>query len=704
MTNPVESRGHAAEQPRALSAVFTRHGLFADKNWTGLPDGFPFASVVSLGPLIGHWRTLSETDPATYGETWSRLERALADAPELTEPIGDVGLLERHADLVEDLVRPLFPASDWTSDARALSGPFGGHVLYRTHQYEQAMGPYLEERMDIINVHDHYLRTLYAYKAILGRFYGIVLNLDQPLIFVIPQEESGLSRYFKLNASIRFATIERCGDLPELTPADVDALLRNVDDMARWQALLPPRLFRFSGLTVTRLTDVTHETAVAAITHLVLTSGTEAAGSTIGALEREVRTLFRDASLRMGVASLQAGGALDLSAERRLWNSLVLRDGVRSGELAGTEGVYGRALRDGEAIAVRDVAEGGEVEEPLRSYLLRQGVGSLLLQPLHYENRRVGLLELAFPKPRAVDAATNLKARRIEPIFALAVHVAESTAELKRSLTNLKATQAQLVQQEKMASLGALTAGIAHEIKNPLNFVTNFASLCTELVDELRTALGGGDADEVAALLGDLQVAATKIHEHGLRADGIVRAMMQHARGGSATREVVDLNTVVAEYAALAFHGKRAQSPDFDVAIEYDLHPDVGVVEVVPQEIGRVVLNLVGNALDAAREPGARSDDQEPLVRVTTRRMENRVEIRVEDNGPGVSGDVREKIFEPFFTTKPTGQGTGLGLSLSYDIVAQGHGGTLEVCCDTGSGAVFVATLPAPLPAPGERG
>lgn len=401
-------------------AALARHGLFADHNWAGLPHGFPFESVVSLAPVIAHWRRLSQDNPATYAEAWAELERSLAAAPALAEPIHDVRLFDEHHEFITRLVRPLFPSSDWTSDARALSGPFGGHMLFRTRRYEQAMGAHLEARMDAINVHDHYIRTLYAYKAVLGRFYDIPLGLDQPLIFVIPDGETGLSRYFKLNAANQFVVPEACGELPPLTMADVDALLQNVGDMARWQAVLPPALFRFVGITVTTLTDVTHETATAAITHHMLTSDAHVEEN-FDTLEDEVRTLFRNPSLRLGLASLQANGALNLRSDRRLWNSLVIRDAAREGGLPWERTLYERALRGGETVVVRDVAEGG-VSEPLRAYLLRRGVRSLFLRPLRYEDRTVGLFELSAPEPRAVDAATILKSRRIEPIFALAVY------------------------------------------------------------------------------------------------------------------------------------------------------------------------------------------------------------------------------------------------------------------------------------------
>jgi signal transduction histidine kinase len=281
---------------------------------------------------------------------------------------------------------------------------------------------------------------------------------------------------------------------------------------------------------------------------------------------------------------------------------------------------------------------------------------------------------------------------------ALEREVALRTAELERSLDHLKAAQARLVQQEKMASLGALTAGIAHEIKNPLNFINNFAALSRELADDLAAET---DPEEIQAILADLKTNAEKIETHGRRADGIVRAMLEHARSGSGERRSVDLNALVVEYVELARHGQRARSTDVGVEIIRELGAAVGHVDVVPQDIGRVVLNLIGNAFDAVAERAAQvNGSYAPRVAVTTRRREGEVVIRVADNGPGIPEAGRAKVFEPFFTTKPAGSGTGLGLSLSHDIVTQGHGGTLTVESEEGRGATFIVTLPAPRPGP----
>lgn len=271
--------------------------------------------------------------------------------------------------------------------------------------------------------------------------------------------------------------------------------------------------------------------------------------------------------------------------------------------------------------------------------------------------------------------------------------VAQRTAELQASLEHLQATQERLVQQEKMASLGALTAGIAHEIKNPLNFVNNFAQLAAELVRELRGSMRRElrEDEEIAQLLDDLEQNASKVVEHGRRADNIVRAMLMHSRGGSHQREPVDMNALVKEYAGLAFHGMRAQRSNFNCDLQWSLAEGLPPIEGVPQDLGRVILNIVNNAFYAV---GAMTNGATPTVRIETARRGDDIEVRISDSGPGMSEEVRRRIFEPFFTTKPTGEGTGLGLSMSHDIVVHGHGGSLEVESEEGQGTTFVIRLP----------
>ena len=249
-----------------------------------------------------------------------------------------------------------------------------------------------------------------------------------------------------------------------------------------------------------------------------------------------------------------------------------------------------------------------------------------------------------------------------------------------------------------MASLGQLTAGIAHEIKNPLNFVNNFAEINERLAGELREAIAG--AEDLDSLIDDIERNARAINKHGKRADGIVHAMMQHASGGIGEREHTDLNALASEFIDLAYHGKRAQSPELTVDIYRDFSPDLYTCEVIPQEIARVLLNLLSNAFDAMLVKVATAgEDYQPTLTVTTFNSnatgeEKQIVLTVEDNGPGILKEIQEKIFEPFFTTKPAGLGTGLGLSLSYDIITHGHGGVLEVESVEGQSSKFRISLP----------
>jgi len=281
------------------------------------------------------------------------------------------------------------------------------------------------------------------------------------------------------------------------------------------------------------------------------------------------------------------------------------------------------------------------------------------------------------------------------------IRAARDAAEA--ALQDLKAAQANLIQAEKMASLGQLTAGIAHEIKNPLNFVNNFASLSVELLGELKEVAAPafaaldenkrGEVDEViATLTGNLE----RITEHGKRADNIVKSMLAHSRGGSSERQSVDLNALVEESLNLAYHGARAQDQNFNITLERMYDKDIAPVELVPQDITRVFLNLFGNGFYAAnkRRREASNGAFKPVLTVTTRDLGEAVEVRVRDNGSGIPAEIRDKLFQPFFTTKPTGEGTGLGLSISYDIITQQHGGTIRVASEVGAFTEFIVRLP----------
>ena len=276
--------------------------------------------------------------------------------------------------------------------------------------------------------------------------------------------------------------------------------------------------------------------------------------------------------------------------------------------------------------------------------------------------------------------------------------IEETNSALTKSLEDLKAAQALLIQSEKMASLGELTAGIAHEIQNPLNFVNNFSEVSTELVDEMNEEIDKGNLEDAKQIAQDLKQNLEKINHHGKRAGDIVKGMLQHSRSSSGVKELTDINALADEYLRLAYHGLRAKDKAFNAAMKTDYDESIGLIKIMPQDIGRVVLNLITNAFYAAPLPPARgfsdSDyNHSPTVWVSTKKAGDKVIISVKDNGPGIPQKILDKIFQPFFTTKPTGQGTGLGLSLSYDIV-KAHGGELKVETREGEGAEFIIQLP----------
>jgi len=269
----------------------------------------------------------------------------------------------------------------------------------------------------------------------------------------------------------------------------------------------------------------------------------------------------------------------------------------------------------------------------------------------------------------------------------------EQAKEIEKAYNELKTTQSQLIQSEKMASLGELTAGIAHEIQNPLNFVNNFSEVSSELIDEMQTELGTGNLELATEISNDLKQNLEKINHHGKRADAIVKGMLQHSRSSSGQKELADINALCDEYLRLSYHGLRAKDKSFNAKFETDFDSSLPKVNVVPQDIGRVVLNLINNAFFAVNEKRTTSnEDYKPTVTISTIKEDNKILISVKDNGNGIPESIKEKIFQPFFTTKPTGQGTGLGLSLSYDIV-KAHGGELRVETKEGEGSEFVIQL-----------
>ncbi|HLX90182.1 MAG TPA: ATP-binding protein, partial [Puia sp.] len=305
----------------------------------------------------------------------------------------------------------------------------------------------------------------------------------------------------------------------------------------------------------------------------------------------------------------------------------------------------------------------------LRTYVLLSGLGVIIIIAL-----------LLYRNNRQRKKANVILVRQKE--------------EIQNTLSELKATQQQLIHAEKMASLGELTAGVAHEIQNPLNFVNNFSDVNQELLDEMKLEIDNGNLEEVRVLAQYIIDNEEKINHHGKRADSIVRGMLQHSRTSTGVKEPTDMNALCDEYLRLAYHGFRAKDKEFIAKTETDFDSDLGKINVIPQEIGRVLLNLYNNAFYAVNQRlKMAGDDYSPMVSVSTKRSGNKITITIGDNGTGVPKNVVEKIFQPFFTTKPTGSGTGLGLSLSYDII-KAHGGEINVETGEGSGSKFIVQLP----------
>jgi two-component system NtrC family sensor kinase len=303
---------------------------------------------------------------------------------------------------------------------------------------------------------------------------------------------------------------------------------------------------------------------------------------------------------------------------------------------------------------------------------------------------------------KVVQLSEEKKEQAINQQKILAEEVKRQTAEIRNTLENLKATQSQLIQSEKMASLGELTAGIAHEIQNPLNFVNNFSEVNAELIEELKILKSNSDSDLdknerdeklESELLNDIAENEKKINYHGKRADAIVKGMLQHSRSSTGQKEPTDINMLADEYLRLAYHGLRAKDKNFNATIKTDFDESIGSINIIPQDMGRVLLNLYNNAFYAVSEKKKLAEaGYEPTVSIITRKTESQICITVKDNGIGISQKIVDKIFQPFFTTKPTGQGTGLGLSLSYDIV-KAHGGELRVETREGEGSEFEVIL-----------
>ncbi len=377
--------------------------------------------------------------------------------------------------------------------------------------------------------------------------------------------------------------------------------------------------------------------------------------------------------------------------------------------------VLARVVREKRTLHYQNIADDPELSQGFTGVggprailtvpLIRDGevIGAITLRQSHlkpFTGRQIEAIEIF--ADQAVIAISNVN---------LFEQVQQRTHALSKSLNDLRTAQDRLVQTEKLASLGQLTAGIAHEIKNPLNFVNNFAALSAELTDELNNVLKPASLSdtvrgEVNELTGLLKDNLEKVVQHGKRANSIVKNMLLHSREGTGDHRPADINALVDESLNLAYHGARAEKPDFNVTLQRNFDPGAGMVEVFPQEITRVFLNLVSNGFYAVTKRKAAAADSgfDPVLSATTRNLGDAVEIRIRDNGTGIPPEVRDKMFNPFFTTKPAGEGTGLGLSMSHDIIVKQHGGTIEVDTEPGQFTEFRIVLPRTGNSPNKTG
>jgi signal transduction histidine kinase len=406
-----------------------------------------------------------------------------------------------------------------------------------------------------------------------------------------------------------------------------------------------------------------------------------------------------------GAITRDIGGAFFRAASYGY--SSALSDFIRNTPVQMDRGsIAGRALVERRVVQILDIKtdpeynfspglESGDFRTALGVPMLREGVPIGVLSLTRKAVRSFSDKEIEVASTFADQAAIAIENVRLFD------EVQGRTRELAKSLDDLRATQDRLVQTQKLASLGQLTAGIAHEIKNPLNFVNNFSAVSAELIDELRDALAGANLDtklgvEISEIADTLQSNLDKVVQHGKRADAIVKNMLLHSREGSGEHRLVDLNALVEESLNLAYHGARAEKQGFNITLQRSFDPMAGEVDLFPQDVTRALLNFISNGFYAATKRGAETNggNYEPILVAATKNLGDRVEITIRDNGTGIPLDVKERMFNPFFTTKPPGEGTGLGLSISHDIIVKQHGGSIEVDTQPGEFTEIRVILP----------
>ncbi|MHC4590016.1 MAG: GAF domain-containing protein, partial [Planctomycetota bacterium] len=398
------------------------HRLLFNPTAEGLTSKFPFGIVCSLQPLNEEWRRRAKENPERYGAIAENIEEQLEKIPALLEPITDYNLLRKHQDLMELLLKPLISQQEWTKGLRAVVDPLGMYFLYGTPLMEKMLLFGKDEIfLRFLGSTTLYTRILYAYKAILHKYYDFEMQVDQPVILVLPDPSKQMDRYLKLNASSEYISIHNRKPVPKLSKAELDHLLQHIDDLGLWMATIPPDYFQFEGFSIVTLIDVTNEVATASLKDILLTNDANVTEENFDLVQREVRTLFRMPHLQLGLASIQGNRELNFSSDRKIWNSLQIRDAVREGTMGLNGTFYEKVLQEGNPVTIKDLREWPS-ETGIAARLLEQGVRSILLAPLRYKDHMVGLLELSSSHPGDLHALALLKLKQIESIFALAIH------------------------------------------------------------------------------------------------------------------------------------------------------------------------------------------------------------------------------------------------------------------------------------------